>query len=73
MTRAEAVRAFTTWNAYAVRREHELGSLEPGKRADLVVLSDDVFTCEEARIKDIVPELTMVDGEVVFSREASAP
>jgi len=68
MTRAEAVRAFTTWNAYAARREHELGSLEPGKRADLVVLSEDVFTCEEARIKDIVPELTMVDGEVVFTR-----
>jgi hypothetical protein len=68
MTRAEAVRAFTTWNAYASRREGELGSLEPGKRADLVVLSDDVFTCPEARIKDIVPELTMVDGEVVFQR-----
>jgi predicted amidohydrolase YtcJ len=73
MTRAEAVRAFTTWNAYAARRENELGSLEPGKRADLVVLSEDVFTCEEARIKDIVPELTMVDGEVVYSREASVP
>ena len=70
MTRAEAVRAFTTWNAYAARRENELGSLEPGKRADLVVLSEDVFTCEESRIKDIVPELTMVDGEVVFTRRA---
>lgn len=72
MTRAEAVRAFTTWNAYAARGENELGSLEPGKRADLVVLSEDVFTCDEARIKDIVPELTMVDGEVVFTREPGA-
>ena len=70
MTRAEAVRAFTTWNAYASGRERELGSLEPGKRADLVVLSDDVFTCPESRIPHIVPELTMVEGEVVFAREA---
>jgi predicted amidohydrolase YtcJ len=67
MTRMEAVRAFTAWNAHASRRESELGSLEPGKRADLIVLSDDVFTCPEARIADIVPDLTMVDGEVVFS------
>ncbi len=73
MTRAKAVRAFTTWNAYAARREHERGSLESGKRADLVVLSDDVFTCPEARIKDIVLELTMVDGEVVFRRERDTP
>jgi predicted amidohydrolase YtcJ len=68
MTRAEAVRAFTAWNAHASRQEAELGSLEPGKRADLVVLSDDVFTCPEARIKDIAPMLTMIDGEVVFAR-----
>jgi len=63
MTREEAVRAFTTWNAWASRQEAELGSLEPGKRADLVVLSDDVFACPESRIKAIVPVLTMVGGE----------
>lgn len=43
MTRQEAVRAFTTWNAVA-SGQTDLGSLEIGKRADLVVLSDDVFT-----------------------------
>jgi predicted amidohydrolase YtcJ len=69
MTREEAVRAFTTWAAYAARREAELGSLEPGKHADLVVCSEDVFTCPEARIKDIAPVLTMVGGEVVYRRE----
>ena len=63
MTREEAVRAFTTWNAWASRQEAELGSLEPGERADLVVLSDDVFACPESRIKAIVPVLTMVGGE----------
>jgi predicted amidohydrolase YtcJ len=66
MTRAEAVRSFTTWNAYASRQEAELGSLEPGKRADVVVLSDDVFTCDEARIAEIRPRLTLVNGEVVY-------
>jgi len=63
MTREEAVRAFTTWNAWASHQEAELGSLEPGKRPDLVVLSDAVFACPESRIKAIVPVLTMVGGE----------
>jgi predicted amidohydrolase YtcJ len=66
MTRREAVRSFTTWNAYASRQEAALGSLEPGKRADLVVLSDDVFTCPESRIPDIRPILTLLDGDIVL-------
>ena len=60
------MRSFTSWNAYASRQEGELGTLEPGKRADLVVLSDDVLTCVEERIKDITPVLTLVGGDVVF-------
>jgi predicted amidohydrolase YtcJ len=67
MTREEAVRSFTTWNAYASRQEDDLGALTPGRRADLIVCSDDVFTCPEERIKDIVPLLTMVGGKVVYS------
>jgi predicted amidohydrolase YtcJ len=66
MTREEAIRSFTSWNAYASRQEDSLGTLEPGRHADLVVLSDDVFTCAEARIKDIAPTLTLVGGQVVF-------
>ena len=66
MTREEAVRSFTTWNAYASRQEAELGSLEVGKLADLVVVSEDVFTCAEARIPEIAPVLTLVGGEIVF-------
>ena len=66
MTREEAVRSFTTWNAFASRQERDLGSLEVGKQADVVVLSDDVFTCEEALIPEIRPVLTMVDGEIVY-------
>jgi predicted amidohydrolase YtcJ len=72
MTREEAVRSFTTWNAYASHQEGDLGTLTPGKRADLVVCSDDVFTCPEDRIKDVVPLLTMIGGEVVHRRPAEA-
>lgn len=69
MTRLEAVRSFTAWNAYASFQEGELGSLEPGRWADLIVLSADVFTCAEEEIKDIVPMLTLVGGEVVYRRD----
>jgi predicted amidohydrolase YtcJ len=68
MTRGEAVRAFTAWNAYATHRESELGSLELGKWADLVVCSADVFTCAEMDIAQIEPVLTLIAGEVVFDR-----
>jgi hypothetical protein len=56
------VRAFTIWNARSIGREALQGSLEPGKRADLVALSDDVFGCPEEQIARIAPTLTMVGG-----------
>jgi predicted amidohydrolase YtcJ len=65
MTRMEAVRSFTTWNAYASHQEADLGALAPGRRADLIVCSADVFTCPEDTIKDIRPVLTVVGGEIV--------
>jgi predicted amidohydrolase YtcJ len=65
MTRDEAVRAFTIWNARSIGRDADQGSLEPGKRADLIALSDDVFTCAPDAIARITPTLTMVGGEVV--------
>lgn len=72
MTRLEAVRSFTSWNAWAAGQEAELGSLEPGKRADVVVLDDDVLTCDEPCIKDVAPLMTMVGGEIVYERSEFA-
>ena len=72
MTREEAVRSFTTWNAFASRQERDLGSLEVGKQADVVVLSEDVVTCDEVLIPEVRPVLTLVGGEIVY-RAFSAP
>jgi len=68
MTRLEALRSFTTWAAYAAFEETVAGSIEPGKRADLVVLEDDPFICAEDAIGAIPVALTLVDGEVVYRR-----
>jgi len=65
-TREQALIAHTRSNAYIFRREHELGSLEVGKYADLVVLDRDYLSVPAAEIKDIRPTLTLVGGRVVF-------
>ena len=69
LTVEQAVRAFTTGAAYANREEDVKGSLEVGKYADAVVLSDDIFTIDKKKIKDIVVEKTILDGKVVFERK----
>ncbi len=64
----EAVTAYTVGGAYAAFKDASLGTLERGKHADLVVLSDDVFTIDPAAIATVRVDLTMVGGEVVFER-----
>jgi len=68
ITREEAIRAFTINGAWALKMEHELGSIELNKRADLIVLNGDPLTCEEAEIAGIAVDMTMVDGEIVYLR-----
>jgi predicted amidohydrolase YtcJ len=68
LTREEALRAATTAGAWLTFEESEKGTLEPGKLADLVVLSDDPLTVDESRIADIVAETTIAGGRVVFER-----
>ena len=65
LTREEALRCATIETAHLTFEEDIKGSLEPGKLADLIVLSDDPLTCPENDIKDITSELTMVDGNFV--------
>ena len=68
LSREEALRAATTAGAWLTFEEGEKGTLEPGKLADLVVLSDDPLTVDESRLADILAETTIVGGRVVFER-----
>ena len=65
ISREDALRLFTRNAAFALFEEKTRGSLEPGKLADLVVLSDDLLTCPEDRLRQIQAALTMVDGRIV--------
>ncbi len=62
----EALRMMTMGAAYALFREEEVGSLKPGKYADLVILSDNPLAVELDAIKDIQVLMTMIGGEVLF-------
>jgi len=66
MTRLESIRSFTTWAAHAAFEENVAGSIEPGKRADLVVLDGDPFTCDEQAIPAVPVAMTIVDGAVAY-------
>jgi predicted amidohydrolase YtcJ len=56
---------YTYNGAYMTFEEGIKGSIEPGKLADLVILSQDILACPEDRIKDTQVLLTMIDGRVV--------
>jgi predicted amidohydrolase YtcJ len=65
LTRQEALELFTRQNAWFLRMEEKIGSIEEGKLADLVVLDRDYFSIPEDQIRDIRAVLTIVDGKVV--------
>jgi predicted amidohydrolase YtcJ len=62
---AQGLMAFTKGGAYLCGQEKRLGSLEPGKLADLAVLSDDPLQIVEEKLKEIRVHLTLVGGKVV--------
>ncbi len=68
ISRENALKMFTINNAYASFEEKIKGSLEVGKLADLVVISEDILNCQEDEIKNIKVLLTMVNGKVVFEK-----
>ncbi|MDF2683724.1 MAG: amidohydrolase [Brevibacillus sp.] len=66
ITLAEALQLYTATPAYGVFREHELGTLETGKLADIVVLDRNLFAVPAEEILETKVVLTMVNGRVVF-------
>jgi predicted amidohydrolase YtcJ len=73
ISREDALIAFTRRNAFFVFQEDNLGSLQPGKLADLTVLDRDYLTIPADQIKDIRPVMTMVGGRIVYDASAPAP
>jgi predicted amidohydrolase YtcJ len=70
ITRMQALRAYTRENAWYLNRENELGSIEPGKFADLVVLDRDYFTVSDADMRKTRPVFTVIMGKVVHDTGA---
>jgi predicted amidohydrolase YtcJ len=66
LTVDEALQLMTLGAAYALDRDAEVGSLEPGKYADVIVLSDDPHAVAPAALKDLRVQMTMVGGQVRF-------
>ena len=67
LTREELLTAWTRGGAYDLYREDELGTLEAGKKADIAVLSGDIFTVPMEQIRSLTVDMTFVDGKVVHS------
>lgn len=68
ITVEEAVRAYTWGSAYASFEERIKGTIEPGKLADLAVLSEDIFRIDPAEIQGAKVLITVFDGRVVYER-----
>ena len=71
--RNTALKMATSWAAYYLLKEKELGSLEPGKMADFIVLDRDYFTIPEQEIAKTKVLLTALGGKVVFASPDFGP
>jgi predicted amidohydrolase YtcJ len=71
ITPLEGLKAMTIWAAEQYGEEADKGSIAPGKRADLVILSDDPTAVEPMTIRDITVVETIKDGETIFETGAS--
>jgi len=69
VTREQALKMFTLWPAEARFAEDELGTIEPGKRADFSVFSSDLMTIPAAAVLTVEPLMTMIDGAIAFEAE----
>jgi predicted amidohydrolase YtcJ len=63
-----ALRAYTAWAAPLLFLEGEVGTLEVGKRADIVVWDRDPYSMAAKELKDLKCEMTIVEGTVVYTR-----
>jgi predicted amidohydrolase YtcJ len=71
LTVAEAIEAYTMGSAYAEFQEKEKGSITPGKLADLVILSEDLFSIDPTKIRDVRALKTIVGGRLVWDADTN--
>jgi predicted amidohydrolase YtcJ len=69
ITLMESLAMYTRDAAYAIRREHEIGSLSAGRRADFVVIDEDLLTLAPDVIGSVRPRETWIDGERAYVRD----
>jgi predicted amidohydrolase YtcJ len=69
LTVAEAVQAYTMGSAYAEFQDKEKGSITPGKLADMVILSDDIFIIDPVKIRDVKVWKTFVGGKLIWDAD----
>ena len=72
LTVAEAVEAYTMGSAYAEFQEKQKGSITPGKLADMVLLSDDIFSIDPVKIREVKVLKTIVGGKLVWDTSVGA-
>jgi len=65
---AEAIHGYTMGSAQVAGKAHRHGSISPGKWADMIVLSENIFDIDPAKIAETEVDMTIFNGEVVFSR-----
>lgn len=68
LTPQEALATYTTGNAYVQFDEDRLGALHAGKLADLIIVDHDPLSSDPETLRNLQPDATMVDGEIVFER-----
>ena len=73
ITRMEKLRAWTLGSAWDAHSEDDLGSIEPGKLADIVVLSDDYLNVPDEELTELKSVLTLIGGEIVYSDGSMVP
>jgi predicted amidohydrolase YtcJ len=64
----QAVSAYTVGSAYAEFQEKSKGTIEVGKLADVVILSDDIFSIDRSKIRNVRVETTIMGGKVVYQQ-----
>jgi predicted amidohydrolase YtcJ len=69
LTREQALRFYTRNNAYILFLDDQIGSIEPGKRADLIVIDRDILTCPIDDIPGTQVLSTYLDGRLVHQAE----